>query len=149
MAFDQQRPNIALVGLEVENPLGVIDLLRHIDSAVPVLAIGGHDQPRQSAEAITAGARGYICDDSSHAKFLHGNDHSAHASVSEIMVPLTRREKQVLAGMCDGKSNSEIGRELYLSEDTIKTHARRLFRKIGARDRAEAVAIGFRTGLLT
>ncbi|WP_164704736.1 response regulator transcription factor, partial [Blastococcus litoris] len=42
------------------------------------------------------------------------------------------REMQVLTGMSQGKSNAQIGRELYLSEDTIKTHARRLFRKLGA-----------------
>ncbi len=55
-------------------------------------------------------------------------------------VSLSVREMQVLTGMSQGKSNAQIGRELYLSEDTIKTHARRLFRKLGAKDRAEAVA---------
>ena len=48
--------------------------------------------------------------------------------------------------MSQGKSNGQIGRELYLSEDTVKTHARRLFRKLGVRDRAQAVAHGFRRG---
>jgi DNA-binding NarL/FixJ family response regulator len=61
---------------------------------------------------------------------------------------LSMREMQVLTGMSQGKSNAQIGRELYLSEDTIKTHARRLFRKLGAKDRAEAVATGFRRGIM-
>jgi DNA-binding NarL/FixJ family response regulator len=61
---------------------------------------------------------------------------------------LTERELQVLRGMADGKSYAEIGRELFVSEDTVKTHARRLFRKLGARDRAHAVAAGFRAGLV-
>jgi DNA-binding NarL/FixJ family response regulator len=64
-------------------------------------------------------------------------------------VELTERELQVLRGMADGKSNAEIGRELYVSEDTVKTHARRLFRKLGARDRAHAVASAFRAGLVS
>ena len=64
-------------------------------------------------------------------------------------VALSMREMQVLTGMSQGKSNAQIGRELYLSEDTIKTHARRLFRKLGAKDRAEAVAIGFRRGVMS
>jgi DNA-binding NarL/FixJ family response regulator len=64
-------------------------------------------------------------------------------------VDLTERELQVLRGMADGKSNAEIGRELYVSEDTVKTHARRLFRKLGARDRAHAVASAFRAGLVS
>ena len=64
-------------------------------------------------------------------------------------VSLSMREMQVLTGMSQGKSNAQIGRELYLSEDTIKTHARRLFRKLGAKDRAEAVATGFRRGMMS
>jgi DNA-binding NarL/FixJ family response regulator len=64
-------------------------------------------------------------------------------------ITLTERELQVLRGMADGQSNAEIGRELFVSEDTVKTHARRLFRKLGARDRAHAVAAGFRAGLVS
>jgi DNA-binding NarL/FixJ family response regulator len=64
-------------------------------------------------------------------------------------VALTERELQVLRGMADGRSNAEIGKELFVSEDTVKTHARRLFRKLGARDRAHAVAAGFRAGLVS
>jgi DNA-binding NarL/FixJ family response regulator len=65
-----------------------------------------------------------------------------------LRAPLTERELQVLHGMAEGRSNAEIGRELFVSEDTVKTHARRLFRKLGARDRAHAVAVGFRSGVL-
>lgn len=61
---------------------------------------------------------------------------------------LTEREFQVLGRMAAGMSNGEIGRALHLSEDTIKTHARRLFRRLGVRDRAHAVARGYETGLL-
>jgi DNA-binding NarL/FixJ family response regulator len=73
----------------------------------------------------------------------------APRSVESASAPtLTEREMQVLAGMSRGRSNAEIGKELYLSEDTVKTHARRLFRKLGAADRAQAVAVGFRWGLV-
>jgi DNA-binding CsgD family transcriptional regulator len=61
---------------------------------------------------------------------------------------LTERELEVLAGMGEGRSNATIGRSLFLSEDTVKTHARRLFRKLGAVDRAHAVALGYRWGLV-
>jgi DNA-binding NarL/FixJ family response regulator len=62
---------------------------------------------------------------------------------------LSERETQVLAGLTEGKHNSEIGRDLCLSEDTVKTHAKHLYRKLGARDRAHAVAIAFRRGLIS
>jgi DNA-binding NarL/FixJ family response regulator len=80
---------------------------------------------------------------------------AAEVTAAEVAVAgarrlaLTERELQVLRGMADGKSNAEIGRELFVSEDTVKTHARRLFRKLGARDRAHAVAAAFRAGLVT
>lgn len=61
---------------------------------------------------------------------------------------LTTREMQCLRAMTRGLTNAGIGRELFISEDTVKTHLRRLFRKVGARDRAHAVAIGYCTGLL-
>lgn len=63
-------------------------------------------------------------------------------------IALTAREHQVLAGMSQGMTNNEIGALLFVSEDTVKSHAHRLFRKLGARDRAHAVAVGFRRGLV-
>ncbi|AEV81764.1 LuxR family transcriptional regulator [Actinoplanes sp. SE50] len=77
-----------------------------------------------------------------------GNEAMADGAPAGRRLTLTERELQVLRGMADGKSNAEIGRELFVSEDTVKTHARRLFRKLGARDRAHAVAAGFRAGLV-
>jgi len=64
-------------------------------------------------------------------------------------IQLSERETQVLAGLTEGKHNAEIGRDLFVAEETVKTHAKRLFRKLGARDRAHAVAIAFRTGLIS
>ncbi|MEV5695089.1 response regulator transcription factor [Micromonospora globbae] len=77
-----------------------------------------------------------------------GQRPAANVRAARASVGLTERELQVLLGMAEGKSNAEIGRELFVSEDTVKTHARRLFRKLGARDRAHAVAAGFRAGLV-
>lgn len=77
-----------------------------------------------------------------------GGDPRSSAPEQPPGLLLTERESQVLRGMADGKSNAEIGRDIFVSEDTVKTHARRLFRKLGARDRAHAVAAGFRAGLV-
>jgi DNA-binding NarL/FixJ family response regulator len=62
--------------------------------------------------------------------------------------PLTERETQVLRGVADGASNNQIGEALFVSEDTVKTHMQRIGRKLGARNRAQAAAIGVRTGLI-
>ena len=109
------------------------------------------------ARAVGSGARGYLVKDASREELTAMvtqalADVAARARAAAPRrtprgcPPLTERELQVLRGMGRGRSNAEIGRELYLSEDTVKTHARRLFRKLGAADRAQAVAMGFRWG---
>ncbi|MBM0278852.1 response regulator transcription factor [Micromonospora sp. STR1s_6] len=62
-----------------------------------------------------------------------------HASLSE-------REVRVLIGLSQGKGNAEIARDLWISDETIKTHVRRIFKKLGARDRAHAVALAYQNG---
>lgn len=63
-------------------------------------------------------------------------------------IGLTPREVEVLQGMARGRSNADIGRDLFLAEDTIKTHARHLFKKLEVGDRAHAVAVGYQRGIL-
>jgi len=62
--------------------------------------------------------------------------------------PLTLREVQILETVADGKSNKEIAAALAIAEDTVKTHLRNLFEKLGAADRAQAVAIALRQNLI-
>lgn len=63
--------------------------------------------------------------------------------------PLSQREYQVLQLISDGLSNQGIADALVLSVETVRTHIKGVLRKLSARDRAHAVAIGFRTGLLS
>lgn len=58
------------------------------------------------------------------------------------------REHQVLGLIARGRSNREIGDRLGISEHTAKTYVSRLMSKLGARDRAHAVALGYQAGLL-
>ena len=62
---------------------------------------------------------------------------------------LSPRELQVVTGMAAGQSNAEIARELWLAEDTVKAHAKKLFLKCGVSDRSAAVAWAFRSGVLS
>ena len=62
--------------------------------------------------------------------------------------PLTLRELEVLRGMALGMTNPQIGELLFLTEDTIKTHARRMFDKLGTANRTLAVLAGIAQGLL-
>jgi DNA-binding NarL/FixJ family response regulator len=62
--------------------------------------------------------------------------------------PPTAREIQVLQLIAEGFVNREIGQQLFLSEETVKSHVRHLLAKLQARSRAHAVAVGFRRGLI-
>jgi len=75
----------------------------------------------------------------------HPQDPTAHA---EQQVRLSEREAQILDGLTRGMSNSDIGRELFISEDTVKTICKRLYVKLGVHDRAHAVHVAWQKGLL-
>ncbi|MFG2914215.1 response regulator [Kitasatospora sp. NPDC048298] len=64
------------------------------------------------------------------------------------LAPLTPREAEVLALLGRGLSNTELARELTLSESTVKTHVARIFAKLNLRDRAQAVVLAYETGLV-
>ena len=63
--------------------------------------------------------------------------------------PLTRREREVLDLLADGLGVSSIARKLYISESTTKTHVSKLYDKLGASNRAQAIMSAVRAGLLS
>ena len=158
--FAAEQP--ALVLLDIEMPdLGGPETARRLVAAHPganVVMLAGTADHDNLARALAGGARGYLTKDLAVEELcaalahvivdagVHRNGNGPPVPV--IDPPLTERERQVLDGMSRGKTNNEIGRELFLSEDTVKTHARRLFRKLGVNDRAQAVALGMRSGLV-
>src|SRR5664279_3287738 len=147
-----------------EHEHGGLEATRRLLARYPeatVLMLSAADDPDEVAAAVGSGARGYLLKDVSHEELctavvhaLDGNDLVGTAMRQAMTIRrnrtsrtlLTERELQVLRGMSRGRSNAQIGRELFLSEDTVKTHARRLFRKLEVSDRAQAVALGFRRG---
>jgi DNA-binding NarL/FixJ family response regulator len=164
LALLSERPaDVVLVDTAMARP-DCVHFTRRLLSRSPhaaVVLVGAED-PRVAAAAVAAGARGVI------RTGEHGDDlvtaltrgilmicpngapmAPAPREVANHRAVLTERELQVLRGMSEGRSNAEIGRQLFVSEDTVKTHARRLFRKLGARDRAHAVAAAFRAGLVS
>jgi DNA-binding NarL/FixJ family response regulator len=158
-----ERPSLVLMDVRMPGIGGVEAsrrlLSRHPDAVVVMMTVA--EDAEGVARAVASGARGYVVKDVTREEMAATVVHALSDAVRRRSAPapravegsapapvLTEREMQVLTGMSRGRSNAEIGKELYLSEDTVKTHARRLFRKLGAADRAQAVAVGFRWGLV-
>ena len=74
---------------------------------------------------------------------------SADRTVPTDLAELTEREREVLALVGRGLSNTEIGAEIFISPATAKTHVGRVLQKLGARDRAQLVVVAYETGLVT
>jgi DNA-binding NarL/FixJ family response regulator len=161
LRWGAERPDLALIDVRMPG-IGGVEAARRILITSPqaaVIMMTMAEDVEGVARAVNSGARGFLVKDASREE-LTTMVTQALADSAARRVPrarpeatggvptLTERELQVLQGMGRGRSNNEIGRELYLSEDTVKTHARRLFRKLGAADRAQAVAMGFRWGLV-
>lgn len=154
-------PDLVLMDMRMPG-LGGLEATRRLLASHPganVLMLTTAEDVEGLARAVAGGARGYVVKDASREELAATVTYALTAATmrrggvpapsAPADVPaLTEREMQVLNGMSRGRSNAEIGKELYLSEDTVKTHARRLFKKLGAADRAQAVAVGFRWGLV-
>jgi two-component system response regulator DesR len=149
------EPHVALIDLFLGDDYGA-ELCRSVREASPVtrvLLISGAGRMAPAA-ARAAGASGFISKDSDAREVV--------AAVRTVSFGLTtfepksdqpepllsEREREVLDRIAVGSTNKEIAEALYLSPYTVKEHTSALYRKLGARNRAEAVQLAQRIGLL-
>lgn len=126
------------------------------------------DESRASiSEAIQAGVSGYLLKDASADELVNAarlalegkaviHPQLTRAFIEEVQLaekrpevaPLSKREKEILQKVAYGATTKEVAHDLGISPHTVKTHLERIFEKLGANDRAQAVAIAIRTGLV-
>lgn len=167
----ETQPDVVLMDVEMPGGDGLTatEALRIQAPDVRVLILTMFDLDDYVAAALRAGAAGFLlkttpprelvaavkaCAEgetrlgpSVIARLVDSYVSRPHESVAEI-ADLTERELDVLRAMARGLSNSEIGRELYLAETTVKTHVARILSKLGVRDRVQAVVLAHRSGLV-
>jgi len=150
------RPHVALVDLFLSGESGA-DVCASIRRASPdtrVLLISGSGRMSPPA-ARAAGASGFVskdweAKDVARAVRAVGMGQTVFEPTSEQPAPpLSEREREVLDLIAAGSTNREIAASLYLSPHTVKEHTSALYRKLGARNRAEAVQRAQRVGLLS
>lgn len=140
------------------NGLEGLARMREANEGRPVAILSGHASREIADAALKAGAQGFIPKTLSARSLLSAARFMA-AGETYVPVeflqqpesnrggPLTRRELEVLRGICEGKANKEIARDLDLQEVTVKLHVKTLSRKLEARNRTHAAMIARDRGL--
>jgi DNA-binding NarL/FixJ family response regulator len=152
---EREQPHVALVGAAVGLDSGA-EVTRRLyeaspDTRVLVMASDGRVSSRAAREA---GAYGFVpkhwpAQDIANAARMVGLGMTIFAPEADgERALLSDRERQVLHMVAAGKTNREIADRLFLSPHTIKDHTSALYRKIGARNRAQAIIRAQRLGLL-
>jgi DNA-binding NarL/FixJ family response regulator len=165
------HPNVILMDIRMPE-LDGLEATRRIlaaDETARILILTTFDLDDYVYEALRAGASGFVLKDDPPeqliaavrtiaagdallspavtkrviAHFTRLNRHAPPRAVES----LTSRELDVYRLMTQGLSNAEIGRELFISETTVKTHVTRLLQKLDVRDRAQAIVLAYQSGL--
>ena len=160
--------DVVLMDLRMPRMDGIEATRRLADArpAARVIALTTYADEPTVLSALRAGARGYLTKDAGaeeisraiaavargEAALDHAVQHHVIGAVAqaEAAAPpdgLTPREAEVLVLIAEGLSNQEIAERLVVSPATVKTHVNRVFAKAGVRDRAQAVAYAYRSGL--
>ena len=150
------RPDVALVDLFLAGESGadVCDSIRKASPPTRVLLISGAGRMSPAA-ARAAGASGFVSKDweareVARAVRMVGSGMTVFEPTAEQPAPmLSEREREVLDLIAVGSTNREIAEQLFLSPHTVKEHTSAVYRKLQARNRAEAVQRAQRIGLLS
>ena len=168
------RFNPTVVLMDIRMPeLDGLQATRRIleaDAAARVLVLTTFDLDEYVYDALAAGASGFVLKDDPPEQLLAAirtvaaGDALLSPAVTKRVIgqfarltrpeppkgldELTDREREVLGLIAQGRSNAEIGEQLFISETTVKTHVTHVLQKLGLRDRVQAVVLAYQAGLV-
>lgn len=166
LAVERLQPDVLLLDLELRGRDGQ-DLLPHLLRLSPrtrVLIFTAYDSDERVFGALQAGAHGYllkgapVADIVAGIRRVHGGESYLEGRIASRVlarlrsprsaISLTQRQREVLRLVAQGRSNQQIADALRLSERTVKFHLNSIFNKLGADNRAQAVAVASQRGML-
>jgi DNA-binding NarL/FixJ family response regulator len=163
--IEQRKPQVALVDVRMPK-LGGIELTRRAQRSTPetsILLYPGYGDRALLTEALDAGVRGFVLKEAPMDDLLRAVQSVASggtyvdpvlagtlaaSSIGNKLPELTQRERDVLRLLADGLANEEIGKRLYISAETVRTHVRKAMDKLDADTRTQAVARALRDRLI-
>jgi DNA-binding NarL/FixJ family response regulator len=169
-----RRPDLTVILMDIRMPeLDGLEATRRIlaaNGAARVLILTTFGLDEYVYEALCAGASGFVLKDDPPEQLISavrtvaaGNALLSPAITRQVirkfaripraappkgLAELTEREHEILKLIAAGLSNAEIGRKLYISETTVKTHVTHVLQKLGLRDRVQVVVLAYQSGLL-
>jgi DNA-binding NarL/FixJ family response regulator len=159
--FRSHRPDVTLMDLQMPglNGIEAIDRILNEFRDARIIVLTTYSGDAQVLRALKAGARAYILKRQVHRELLE-TIRAVHAGQKRIPSDLaaelflhsrndlTPREIDVLQLIAEGKANKEIADHLSIGEASVKSHVSNILSKLDARDRAHAVAIGLKRGII-
>lgn len=160
--FRQSQPDVTIMDLRLPNMTGVeaITEIRRDFPLARIIVLTTYDGDEDIYRALQAGARGYLLKDMSGddlmdaIRTVHAGRNRIPPAVAQRLAErmggpdLTTRELEVLKLIVSGQSNKEIGRNLFISEATVKTHINSLLSKLGVSDRTQAATTAIQRGIV-
>jgi DNA-binding NarL/FixJ family response regulator len=161
-AFRSYQPDVTLMDLQMPGVDGLeaIEAIRREFPEARIIVLTTYSGDTQVLRALKAGARGYILKGHVHKELLDAI-RAVHAGQKRIPPeiaaeladhatddPLTDREIEVVRLIAAGNSNKRIADQLSIGEATVKSHVTNILSKLGANDRAHAVTIGLKRGII-
>jgi DNA-binding NarL/FixJ family response regulator len=160
--WKEHRPDVTLLDLRMPelDGVGAIKEIRELDENAQIVVLTTYDGDEDIYRAIKAGAKAYLLKDTARdalvetVRRVHAGETYLPPQLAAKLAErvsgeaLSPREIDVLQRMAIGKSNKEIGADLFISEGTVKTHIKSIFNKLDVVSRTEAVATATRRGLI-
>ena len=165
-AYAELSPDVVVADLQLQDGTG-LDIVRSIRKAndkTGLVVLTMHSGDDQIFAAMEAGASGFVGKDAPSGEVVRAARHAAVSPRSFVCAGLAQammrratsestrlsdREHEVLLLLADGLGAAQIGQQLYLSESTAKSHIAKIYQKLGAANRAQALVTAMRIGLLS